>query len=1020
MENFLLKQVIFNYYIKNMKKLGLFFLIFISLNLSGQTTDWVKSFGGPESDKGISIGVDSLGFIYGSGYYNNTATFDTITLENKPLSTSGNNKENFVFKMDSLGNVLWAIPGGNQEWGCCDDRALGMHVTPGGDVFLTGTFWSSYYLGIRGAPGTINVPGNQLNSHDNSLLAKIDTDGNPVWVIGFGGDNTSGGCSWPIYDADDHSYDVKVDSDGFIYVTGFFSGYDADFDGFTITNSDWDVDCQPMGYIGKLDSNGNWLWVDKFDGIKDQRGSRDNRLAIDQFSNIYVVGGFQGTGNYGPYSITSEGEWDAFIFKMDKDGNWLWAKGIGSDKTDRANSIAIDVCNDVYITGEYRNPMVFPGANASNGSDTLSHRQKRDIFVAKMNNQGEWKWAKRARTDGTDKPYQMSVDANKQVFVGGTAKGEMTFNSGLVVSPPIPGDTTSSSWVAQIDGSSNNGDWVWAKMAGSDTDDDDRTGDICPDGFGNVYAIGFYEDAANFDGTILNSLGRKDIFVWKMSATSMPPFTYNNSYDTIFTDSLVFNPTDTGVFTSSSFVLDGCDTTFIDSVVHQKLGARILFTINDLSTTTTINVNGNVLPAIPSILEYYLDDIVNISSTIDPQYGFVSWSSNNSTIMPSNLSPNASFNIINSDTITLNIYKKPTIVYDVIPSGTNTTININGVNVSVFPFVSNYYNNENISLSASIDPLYYFTGWEYDSINMLNGSNSLVNSFVSEYNDTIKLTTKVKPPLNAFISGNDTICSNSSQPAEVRISFSGAFSPYTFVYSINGVNQPSITTSVNPYIINTFIPGSYTLTSFSDPNDIGFVSGSAIVTVNSAPKAIFSTLRDTISLFYPRLQLNDFSEGNIISWQWDFGDNSPNEYIQNPYHVYKDSIGIYQLSLIVTDDFGCSDTTSKQIWIADEYWMYIPNAFTPDYDGVNDVFCLQHNGIREETFLFNIYDRFSNLVYATDKIEHLECFLNSNGWDGTHYQTGKELPMGTYIYEFYFQDFQGWKHQEQGNLFIVR
>ena len=279
-----------------------------------------------------------------------------------------------------------------------------------------------------------------------------------------------------------------------------------------------------MGYIGKLDSNGNWLWVDKFDGIKDQRGSRDNRLAIDKFSNIYVVGGFQNRGaslnaNYGPYSITSNGEWDAFVFKMDKDGNWLWAEGFGSNKADRANSIAIDVCDDIYICGEYRNPMVFPGANASNGTDTLSHKQKRDVFVAKMNNQGEWKWAKRARSEGTDKPYQMSVDANKQVFVGGTARGEMTFSNNLVVGPQIAGDTTASAWVAQIDGTSNNGDWVWAKTAGSDTDDDDRTGDICPDGFGNVYAIGFYEDAANFDGTILNSLGRKDIFVWKMSMT---------------------------------------------------------------------------------------------------------------------------------------------------------------------------------------------------------------------------------------------------------------------------------------------------------------------------------------------------------------------------------------------------------------------------------------------------------------------------------------------------------------------
>ena len=47
---------------------------------------------------------------------------------------------------------------------------------------------------------------------------------------------------------------------------------------------------------------------------------------------------------------------------MDKDGNWLWAEGFGSNKTDRANSIAIDVCDDIYICGEYRNPMVFPGA----------------------------------------------------------------------------------------------------------------------------------------------------------------------------------------------------------------------------------------------------------------------------------------------------------------------------------------------------------------------------------------------------------------------------------------------------------------------------------------------------------------------------------------------------------------------------------------------------------------------------------------------------------------------------------
>ena len=219
----------------------LFISLFIPSIVLSQTTDWVQSFGGTASDKGISIGCDSLGFIYCSGYFNNEATFGGITLTNSNLSTWGNNKENFIFKMDSLGNVLWAIPGGNQSGGCCDARALGMHVTPGGDVFITGTYWSSYKLGVNGAPGTITATGN--NAHDTSVLAKVDKDGNPVWVISFGGDNTSGGCPYPIYDADDHAYDVKVDADGFIYVTGFFSGYDADFDALSVSNPE-----MGMGY----------------------------------------------------------------------------------------------------------------------------------------------------------------------------------------------------------------------------------------------------------------------------------------------------------------------------------------------------------------------------------------------------------------------------------------------------------------------------------------------------------------------------------------------------------------------------------------------------------------------------------------------------------------------------------------------------------------------------------------------------------------------------------------------------
>ena len=114
---------------------------------------------------------------------------------------------------------------------------------------------------------------------------------------------------------------------------------------------------------------------------------------------------------------------------------------------------------------------------------------------------------------------------------------------------------------------------------------------------------------------------------------------------------------------------------------------------------------------------------------------------------------------------------------------------------------------------------------------------------------------------------------------------------------------------------------------------------------------------------------------------------------------------------------GCADTAYQQISITDDYWIYIPNSFTPDLDGKNDKFCISYNGIREATFTFNVYNRLSELVYSTNNIQDLLC---ENGWDGKHQSTGIDLPTGAYIYSIYYQDFQGWKHQEISEILILR
>ena len=173
-----------------------------------------------------------------------------------------------------------------------------------------------------------------------------------------------------------------------------------------------------------------------------------------------------------------------------------------------------------------------------------------------------------------------------------------------------------------------------------------------------------------------------------------------------------------------------------------------------------------------------------------------------------------------------------------------------------------------------------------------------------------------------------------------------------------------------------------------------------------------------MSILYTTTQIEDKSTGSIVHWEWYFGDNTEVDYNPNPVHTYKDSVAIYEITLIVEDNMGCKDTTYQVVSVNDEYWIFIPNSFTPDNDQLNDKFCISYNGIMESTFVFNVYNRFSDLVYSTNTISDLNC--DNNGWDGKHQETGRDLPSGVYLYEIYYQDFDGWKHQDVGNIFIIR
>jgi len=275
----------------------------------------------------------------------------------------------------------------------------------------------------------------------------------------------------------------------------------------------------------------------------------------------------------------------------------------------------------------------------------------------------------------------------------------------------------------------------------------------------------------------------------------------------------------------------------------------------------------------------------------------------------------------------------------------------------------------------------------------------------------------------AFISANERICDNAGF-AIVKIDFQGT-PPFTFIYAINGIEQASITTHNKKYCISTKIDGIYTLKSFRDAFHQGDMNGSGEVTVVSAPTAIIHLLSDTLSVLYPQADFISQSLGSIIEQKWNFGDNSDELIEYNPHHIFPvDQFGIgistmYESSLIVTDDMGCSDTTKHQVWVREEYYMYMPNAFTPDGNDINDKFCIDYHAIREQSFLVKIYSSIGELIYQTTNPLELNCKMEA-GWDGRHYKTKNDLPSDTYMYEIYYQDFEGWKYDEYGSIILIR
>lgn len=191
--------------------------------------------------------------------------------------------------------------------------------------------------------------------------------------------------------------------------------------------------------------------------------------------------------------------------------------------------------------------------------------------------------------------------------------------------------------------------------------------------------------------------------------------------------------------------------------------------------------------------------------------------------------------------------------------------------------------------------------------------------------------------------------------------------------------------------IENLAAGNYSVTV-----SCGGCSNTAAFTIvdNPGVAATFSATPQVTSITNSTISFFDNTQGAIHSWLWDLGDGT-SATTPSFQHTY-DATGTYLVTMTVTDIYGCSGSVSLTITVEDACVLFIPNAFTPNNDGVNDLFTPIGINIAADRFQMVIYDRWGVLVYQTNKWLGTSC----EGWDGTRGNTGdiEKAVTGEYSY----------------------
>lgn len=309
-----------------------------------------------------------------------------------------------------------------------EDYVSDVATDAAGNVYAVGRFMES--VDFDPGPGVYYL-NNFSQEKGNLFCVKYSPEGNLLWAKQIGGDRNINVLA--TYAEYIHPK-IALDGNGYMYITGLFD-YHMDLNPSPSASFFLPLlapNSPTTRFLGKYTTDGDFVWAKRIGG-DDVVSSVFNTMKADSAGNIYLAGHFWNTVDFDPgpgtYNLTSDNNYDIVFMKLNADGDFVWAKKIGSPGADDIVKKMVIDDQSLYITGSYRGTVDFdPQSSVYN---MQSENNSEDAYIAKYNlSDGGLQWAKTLGSGtGFDAGYVIQVDDAGNVYASGHFRGTVDFDS---------------------------------------------------------------------------------------------------------------------------------------------------------------------------------------------------------------------------------------------------------------------------------------------------------------------------------------------------------------------------------------------------------------------------------------------------------------------------------------------------------------------------------------------------------------------------------------------------------------